>query len=497
MVLDDPALPPFEPILRRLYELAQRNGFSVLEKERYTLADFENNQSVRRKFLRACHYGYDLAQRQIAGLVIDMEGEVARLTSELKELRRRRDTAAQSVLQRIQVLKNRQITLRRLVDSILYAMIEQQNWLLRRFTIDLSIHNIDPVVLDRTVRVAVERNSEDRMKFSLVCDLSTVIQIGDLLEIDLTLREGRRWRVIELKQGAMNEILSGLITQQKSEPTAAVSVANQTMGRKAAVQAQRMVRQVRRMQELDRIVATDRGLDPLNDIETLMTPDTLILDNYYNEIEKVYERTRQKATAALEVNGCLRIVGISQDKGKGRAGPMAAHLLFHMANPKRSCAFVGEGDATRQNEEATMLKAVPYFVDIVDYNLRVPIADPIFAWAKSEMGFDLVIGRIRIFVQFDYEAFFRYAEKQNIKINWIKGKEAETLRKMSMRIPGTKDAWGVVAELQSGDRMTLLAGFLARPYANLATPHQMIEMIKDWPTQTAKTDPEKQFESPV
>jgi hypothetical protein len=373
MILEDPALPAFEPILRRLYKLAQRNGFSVLEKKRYTQADFENNPSVRREFLRACHYGYDLAQRQIAKLVIAMEEEVVRLTADLKELRRKRDPEAKNVLHRIHVVRNRQITLRRLVDSILFALIQQENWLLRRFTIDLTIHNIDPVVLNRTVQVAVERNREDRLKFNLVTDLSTVAQIGDLIEIDVTAQKARKWKVIELKQGTMNEVLSGLIGQETSKPSSeVVKAVRKSIGEKAAKQAQRMIRQVQRMGELERIVETDRGLDPLNEIETLITPDTLTLDDYRNEIEKIHKRAKLKGAAALEINGCLRIFGITKEKSKNRASAVAAHQFFHMANRERSCAFSVEGNVTAQGDENRMLKRVPYFVDIADYNLTRP-----------------------------------------------------------------------------------------------------------------------------
>jgi hypothetical protein len=57
-----------------------------------------------------------------------------------------------------------------------------------------------------------------------------------------------------------------------------------------------------------------------------------------------------------------------------------------------------------------------------------------------------------------------------------------------MRLPGTDDAWGILAELGSGDPQKLLSGFLVRPYTNCTTPHQLIEMIKDWPAQNAKID---------
>jgi len=67
---------------------------------------------------------------------------------------------------------------------------------------------------------------------------------------------------------------------------------------------------------------------------------------------------------------------------------------------------------------------------------------------------------------------------------------------MSKRSSGT-DAWGILAELANGKRMTLLAGFIIRPYDNFTTPRQLLEMIQDWPEQLAKTDPSGTLDSPI
>ena len=466
-----------------------------MEKRGYQFEDFKNNPSVRKVFLRACHYGYDLAQRQIAALVINLEKEIGSLGQTLKEQRRRRDPKAKSTLNLIQIIRNRQITLRRLIDSILFAMIKQENWLFRRFTIDMEIHNIDPVVLDRTVRTAVELNRDDRLKFNLVSDLSTVVQIGDLVEIDVTNRGAGKWRIVELKEGKVNELISGLIEQQEVVGEA-VQVAKETLGEKGAKQTVRMIRQASRMKELVRIVETDRGLDPLYETEALMSRDTLTLADYHSELERVYKRAKEKGTAAIEINGCLRIFGISKEKFKDRHRRAAAHQFFHMANRGRRCALSTDSNPDERREEIRMLNTIPYFVDIVDYNLNVPMADPIFSLSNSEMVFDLVMGRVRIFVQFDVEAFFRFAEANKIKVRWIKGKEAESVKKFSKRWPGT-DAWGILAELANGNRMTLLSGFIIRPYTNFTTPRQLLEMIQDWPGQIAKTDPSGNLESPI
>jgi hypothetical protein len=347
---------------------------------------------------------------------------------------------------------------------------------------------IDPVVLERTIRVAVDRNRENRLKFNLVSDLTTVLQIGDLIEIDATAQRDPKWTVIELKEGRTNELLAGMIGEKEATLEAEdFESMKKLVGDTAPKQAQRMLRQQRRMRELTRIVETDRGIDPMHEVETYMTPDPAELEDYCGEIEKVYELAKQKGAGAADVDSCLRVLGVAREKAKGHSWGSAGHQFFHMANPGRSWAFVGNQSLAEQDEEIKALKSVPYFVDLVDYNLMVPIADPIFTWPNTEMVLDLVMGRIRLFVQFDVEAFFRVAAKDKIKMRWVVGKEAEKIKKMSMRFPGSPDAWGIHAELPEGDTQTLLAGFLSRPFTNFARPRQLIDLIKRWPAQIAKT----------
>jgi hypothetical protein len=483
---DDPSLPPFEPILLHLHETAHTGGISALERIGKQLEDIQGDRSLLRVFVRGCHYGYDLAQKHIAERVIEMERETRELSNQLKAFRRERSPEARPTFRRIRVLRNRQIALRRIVDSILYAVIKGENWLLRRLNVDLTIHSIDPDVVDRTVKIAAERNRENRLKFSIVSDLTTVVQIGDLIEIDMTTEGRGSWRVVELKEGHVNELLAGLIEQgrfgQKREGR---KPEDYSLGQKAIKQAQRMVRQRSRVSELERIIETDRGLDPVNQVETFMTPDVVALENYYVQLKRVHEDALKNGIAAMESSGCLRVLAFTSEKARGKPSAVAAHVFFHLANPGRACAFEG-GSAECQLEERTQVGSVPYFVDIADYNLNVPIADPIFSWPDRDMVMDLVTGRVYIFVQLDMLAFLNFARSRGIQIDLLQGKRAKESKGESMRWPGSADVWGMEVKFEGQTRVSLLSGFFARVFANLATPLQLVTMIEETPEKVLK-----------
>jgi len=81
MDLEHSQLDPFEPALSRLMGIAHTSGIWELEKKGFKLPDIRDSRPALRAFLRGCHDGYDLAQRQIASLVIEIEHKTPRKMS--------------------------------------------------------------------------------------------------------------------------------------------------------------------------------------------------------------------------------------------------------------------------------------------------------------------------------------------------------------------------------------------------------------------------------
>ena len=129
------------------------------------------------------------------------------------------------------------------------------------------------------------------------------------------------------------------------------------------------------------------------------------------------------------------------------------------------------------------------FVDLVAHSMYAQWGTPVYFWLKPEQTPDLVAGEVRIFAQFDADAFFALAAKEGITLSWVTGKQAEELKKknLSRWIPGSPNAWGINAVLPDGSKQTLLAGFIARVIADLTTPRDLLAMIKRHPVQMGKS----------
>jgi hypothetical protein len=96
---------------------------------------------------------------------------------------------------------------------------------------------------------------------------------------------------------------------------------------------------------------------------------------------------------------------------------------------------------------------------------------------------DLLMGRIRLFALIDFEVFFKVAAASGIKMSWLVGKEAEMIKKLSLRIPGSPNAWGVKVEFPDGTSRNFLLGFVGRVIADLTRPRQLIELLMKSPPE--------------
>src|SRR6266404_5170353 len=90
MKLEHPELPSFESILNQLNRLVFEGGIDALQKQgllggpKDLLSVIRSSVAANRRFIRGCHYGWNLAQHRIAEHVIGYENDRRRLLEEVK-----------------------------------------------------------------------------------------------------------------------------------------------------------------------------------------------------------------------------------------------------------------------------------------------------------------------------------------------------------------------------------------------------------------------------
>ena len=466
-------------------QIAHTTGLEALSKAGLTLADIEHSTGAHRRFLRGCHYGYDRAQRRVGEEFIALELQAREAQARLKELRRSHDAQYRDFTELIRVLRHRQLVLRRLIDSILFTMLVPNEWVLRHFRLSDQIHPIDPVVLRKTIEMATERNREERLRFSIVSDLTTAVQIGDLIEIDRSSLTGRSWRIIELKTGRVNEILSSLIEQRQGViSNEDRDVLQNSLGPKAVKQVTRMLAQQDRQRNLETLVETDRGVSPRFGMHTQVFPDIIEVEDYAIALDSVCTRARSSGVGAARVSGCLSLFAISAEQLARTDFGAVKHSLYHLSNPSAACELRNEAAAPHELSEVRKLRPV---FDLVQVNLHSMEGRPVFLWAQENRAIDLAVGRTRLFAHFDMEAFFRLAANHGVRLTWVTSPPRGAEAKLAVQIPGgPPGAWGVRATLPGGEDQLLLSGFFGRVIVSLTDPKELIALIKRAPMQATR-----------
>jgi len=191
-----------------------------------------------RQILAQTIAAYGKLQLSVAEEVVALERDARRLTAERKAARRAGDsTLTRALGLTISVIQSRQLVLRRLLDVIVWMVCEQYVWLVRRLLRKGGLQQIDPETLPGMVALATRLNQSDPYTLHLASDLTTVVQIGDLLQASIG--ADRRWHIslIEIKEGEINRKTAAELANERGPEDVRM-----TMGDRAAEQAERMLK---------------------------------------------------------------------------------------------------------------------------------------------------------------------------------------------------------------------------------------------------------------
>jgi hypothetical protein len=486
MNFDHTSLPSFEPILLDLHHYAFHAGIDALQERGLLRADSElpyvlrNNPSAVRRFFRGCHYGFDLAQRKVGKLVIEYEKRAKDYRAKLKQARRDRNNfEIKAIADVLDCLSRRQLILRRLIDSILWQMVSQEPWLLRRTQVSDSISPIDPVVLEKTLVTAGQLNRENRKCIHIVSDITTAVQIGDLVRLCVD-SNPRRWEIIELKEGKVNDALLGLIGQSAVSPeNLNLDKIEESFGQKSVSQVRRMLRQKGREEAIENFRTTDKGIDPQTKEIVELSPESVEVVDYFDRLKRSCSVAKQSGASAFVVDGCLRVMVVSDSfySIQGRNG--IAHNFYHWRYKGATCKLPVAGE--RESEIEAIGKIWPFF-DLVEANLRAQWPAPLFMWPMPKaLIFDFALGRLRAFAQLDFEQFFSLAAMHGMELRWLSQKETKSVVSRSQVIPGSPHSRGVLAKMPCVSKhgsMQLMIGSFARLFLELMTPRHLLKMTE-------------------
>jgi hypothetical protein len=192
---------------------------------------------------------------------------------------------------------------------------------------------------------------------------------------------------------------------------------------------------------------------------------------------RLCEKALRAGVAVSIVDDCLRLIAVDMRTYADQGNLGVAHVLYHLQLGVKECSLAKDND-----EELKKATTIYPFFDLARMNLYAMWRPPMFLWdMPKKLIFDLLFGRVRVFVQLDYGRLFESALHEGIEMRWVNKKELGEFRRTSAIIPGSPGASGIGVKLTDRPELTeqfVLSGFLSRMLLQFMSPSQFLELVQ-------------------
>ncbi|MDP2938443.1 MAG: hypothetical protein Q8N72_04315 [Candidatus Omnitrophota bacterium] len=266
-------------------------------------------------------------------------------------------------------------------------------------------------------------NSEDKSSFALITDITSCIQVGDLL---VRLPTGQ-FGFYELKEGMVNDHIESLLTMSPADHATRERFGElvSKYGKPFTKQLERVLRQKQRMQLASDYINESVGIDiqfnrpKITDVKPRSTV------TYHKEVNQLLRIAKKKGEQYLVIDECLILCAFNTVKLK-RSNDVCKkdfqHQVWHMFFEDWSeCPYGKEfDDKTVTKHFEYMLLPVWEMRDKVQF----PTHRPIFITGLEEsFVFDILFERISLFFYFSPQRFVALCKNKGIDASWVTGKE--------------------------------------------------------------------------
>lgn len=294
---------------------------------------------------------------------------------------------------------------RRVSDAIAWLLVEEKRHVIKRMCSfqNQNQHSLAECNPDSAIGFIREFN-QDKLRFALWTDTTNCIDAGDML-----LRDVRRSGVAlaELKEGEVNRKAStALVCEHAREFFLA------EYGAKGQKQLDRIARQEKTLNAIINLINTDKGIDPFSNhdvtvtLHDVTTPD----DDYGEMLSQVINAAKLTGISVTNVDSCLWIAAVTQSTIK----------MSEITSAIESSALVGpNSEHSKIWLRESFGKTVPYPINDIRESFYYPIAYPLYlANIPTEQLVEIVLGKVRVYMYFDWASFGRLADSLGIQFKW-------------------------------------------------------------------------------
>jgi len=270
----------------------------------YKLKPSKDDKSTYMPFLQVVHDGWKLAQSIIADKLIENLTKLKGL-EETKSIyhQQHRGQDKDAIIERIKQVQIENMILRRMIDSIVWAILDNENSTIRRLPMKKSGDNLSIQNIEDT-RSFVDDLNQCPFTIAIISDITTFVHHGDIVERSLS-----GVRFIELKSGQKGiSITNTAKTAQKLNCAIASEILTRDFNTKDKKQYTRTSNQIKRNEDLASTLKSGKGPDALSGLEVRIQETKIQVELYNESLVLCRKRLEDHGTyAIITIDNCLHI----------------------------------------------------------------------------------------------------------------------------------------------------------------------------------------------
>ena len=314
--------------LTEIAELAFSYGSNTMPKELLKTPSEKWTGEQTAAFMGRCHEGFKLAQKRLITEVILYQRLLKENREKTKEARARHDKSKVKELLNInRVIDRRLHNLSHIADGIAMEMMGHQIHIAKRLHIgEKGSKYLENSNIGHAIMVSDDIN-KNPSNFALISDLTSFIQVGDLLVID----KEKGLYISELKEGETNYRIREFIELIAQSDSISCPSYQSSFNEKEEDQMKRMLKQDLRANQVVEIINTDKGTDPKSGAQVTVNTPTVDLVYYDPIFMHMLKDLDKKDWSYRVLDNCLHI-GMYQ----GNIGLMMASFSISQILKKQS-----------------------------------------------------------------------------------------------------------------------------------------------------------------
>lgn len=415
-----------------------------------TLDDAQRNPKIVSDFIRSVHDGYSIAQTRVIDNLTKILSDKRETKQAIKEANRNRDKDQVAQLStKIRMLNYQEFTFRKVIDSIAWQFVDLDISSIRHLYLGHTAIDITDSNIESCIRAAERLSNESHNSFALISDLSSFIQVGDLL----LMNPDEGIKLIELKEGKENEKVANIIEEySKNQCDRYLYLALENETPKFKDQFSRFANQIKIGAEVATILNTGKGIDPLTGINLSISQEYLELDTFEDVICDLLRKCSIKGYAITVIDECLLLGVYETSKFSSRAFDM-------------------------------WVDGVKIKTPIFDLrqSLFDPLGFPFFLHNFSANDIiNIIIGRKVVKMTIDIDVWLKPLTSEGFSYRWMSPKEttrfnqANHTNKMLAQIEGK----GIIVS-KNGYSVYIGGGLFTRMFHMFSKPSSLLEYIKE------------------